>query len=202
MSKPDLTGVIDRLRAGIENDPTPDSLTFGEVLDAIGRRAYGPLLLLLGLLILSPATIVPGVSWAFAALVILIAGQLAFGKATPWLPRRLLRIALPRTPLLGFLNRVRPRAEKLDRSGWLQTRLPGLSEPPLVSAVALAIIAAASVIFPLGLIPFATIAPALAIVFFGVGMTARDGLWLFAGMAFFVAAICLSLPLIQKAFFD
>ena len=35
--------------------------------------------------------------------------------------------------------------------------------------------------FPLGLVPFAPLAPGVAIVIFGLGMTAKDGLFLLLG---------------------
>jgi hypothetical protein len=46
------------------------------------------------------------------------------------------------------------------------------------------------------LIPFAPLAPGLAVVFFGLGMTARDGLWLALGTAVVGGAFWLAKPLI------
>jgi hypothetical protein len=46
------------------------------------------------------------------------------------------------------------------------------------------------------LIPFAPLAPGLAIVLFGLGMTARDGLWLSVGILFTIGAFWLAAPLI------
>lgn len=184
----------------MEHDPTPDSLTFEEVLEGVGRRAYGPLFITVGLVALSPVTIVPGLTWLFAGLVFLIAVQMAVGAATPWLPPPLLRLKLPRQPTLGFLRRMRPHAERLERSGWLQTRLAFLSAPPLVNVVALAVIAAALVTIPLGLAPMGAVPPNLAVVAFGLGMTARDGLWLLLGTLVFALAVWAAAPLIFGLF--
>ena len=49
---------------------------------------------------------------------------------------------------------------------------------------------------PLGLIPFAPLAPGIAVVFFGLGMVARDGLWLLLGPAFLSGAIWLAMQVI------
>jgi hypothetical protein len=62
--------------------------------------------------------------------------------------------------------------------------------------VALFCIAAALITFPLGLIPLAPIVPGLAVVFFGLGMTAHDGLWLSLGMLVLGAAFWLAAPLV------
>lgn len=193
---PDLVSVLDRIRARIEQDETPDKLTVGEIVAAIGRRAYGPLLLIIGLFAVSPATILPGMTWLSAALILLISAQMALGLKQPWLPARLLRVGIPRDPLLGFLAKARPRVVKLEQGGWLRTRWPLLSAPPLVNLVALAIVAAALVTFPLGLIPLAPLAPGIAIVIFGVGMAARDGVWLLLGLIAFTVALWLAAPLI------
>ncbi len=193
---PDLVSVLDRIRARIEDDSTPETLTVGEVVDAIGRRAYGPLLLIIGLFAISPATIIPGMTWLSSALILLIASQMAFGRKQPWLPPQLLRVTVPGSSLVGFMAKIRPRVLRMEEGGWLRTRWPALSSPPLVNVVALAIVAAALVTFPLGLIPLAPLAPGIAIVAFGVGMTARDGVWLLLGLAGFALALWLALPLI------
>ena len=71
-----------------------------------------------------------------------------------------------------------------------------LSKPPFVNLVAVMCLLAALITFPLGLIPFAPLAPGLAVVFFGLGMVARDGLWLALGSAATAAAFWLVKPLI------
>lgn len=192
----DLLDVLDRVKRHIERDPTPESLTFGEVADAVGRRSFGPLLLIIGLFAISPLTAIPGLTWLSALLTFLVAVQMAVGMRRTWLPKPLLDVKLPRDPLARFIASVRPRAEKLERGGWLTTRLAFLSAPPFVNVVALLVMAAALITIPLGLIPFAPLAPGLAVVFFGLGMTARDGLWLLVGTALFVGALWFTGPLI------
>lgn len=192
----DLLEVLDRLKANLNADPTPEALNVGEIVDAVGRRSFGPLLLVVGLFAISPITAIPGLTWLSSLLILLIAAQMLFGAKRAWLPKPILDIDVPRQPFLGFIDKVRPRAEKLEQDGWLRTRLAFLSEPPLVNLVALAVIAAALITIPLGLIPLAPLAPGLAVVFFGIGMTARDGLWLLIGMGVFAAALWLAAPLI------
>jgi len=189
-----LSGVLDEISRKIETDETPDSLTIDEILDSVGRRSYGPLLLVVGLFSISPATILPGMTWLSAALVLLIAGQMALGMKRTWLPKSVLRVAAPRDQIIAGVAKLRPWAARIDSV--LKPRLTFLAKPPFVNLVALFCMAAALVTFPLGLIPFAPLAPGLAIVFFGLGMTAHDGLWLVLGVAAVSAATSLALPLI------
>ncbi|MEQ1492821.1 MAG: exopolysaccharide biosynthesis protein, partial [Terricaulis sp.] len=171
-----LEGVLDEIVAKCDNDSTPDTLTLAEILDSVGRRSYGPLLLVIGLFAISPATIVPGMTWLAAALTLLVAGQMALGLPRIWLPKKALQAQLPRDAVSSGIEKGRGAAKVIDRL--LKPRLTFLSKPPFVNIVALMVIAAALITLPLGLIPFAPLAPGLAVVFFGLGMVARDGVWL------------------------
>jgi hypothetical protein len=89
------------------------------------------------------------------------------------------------------IQKSRGLARAIDKL--LKPRLKSLSGPPFVNLIALLTIGAALITFPLGLIPFAPLAPGLAVVAFGLGMTARDGLWLLIGAAFVAGAFWLAL---------
>lgn len=182
-----LNEVLSEIAAKVEADPTPESLTLDEVLGAFGRRSYGPLLLVIGLFAISPATVVPGMTWFAAVVTLLVAGQMALGRHRTWLPRKLLQTQLPREGLLVGIEKSRSLARGID--GLLKPRLTFLSGPPFVNLIALLCIIAALITFPLGLIPFAPLLPGLAVVFFGLGMTARDGLWLLLGSGFVCGAL-------------
>ena len=189
-----LTDVLDEIAWKVDHDDTPEDLTLGEVLDSVGRRTYGPLLLVIGLFAISPATILPGMTWFAAALTLLVAGQMALGMKRTWLPRRALQAQLPREAVHAGVAGARNWAERID--GALKPRLTFLAKPPFVNVVALFCIAAALITFPLGLIPLAPLAPGLAVVFFGLGMVAHDGLWLSLGMAVLGGSFWLAAPML------
>lgn len=195
-AQPDgLSDVFDELAYSVNRDSANAHVRLGVLLGAVGRRSYGPLLLLIGLFAISPATIVPFMTSVVAAITLLIAGQMALGLRRPWLPRAALNIKVPRKPFCDFLDEARPRVEKIE-GVWLRPRLEFLSAPPFVNVVAICAIAAALITFPLSLIPFAPLAPGLAVVMFGLGMTARDGIWLVFGVALTAAAFLLAAPLV------
>ena len=189
-----LEDVLDEIAAKCDNDSTPDTLTLDEILESVGRRSYGPLLLVIGLFAISPATILPGMTWFAAALTLLVAGQMALGRPRIWLPKKALQAQLPRDAVRSGVEKGRGAAKVIDKL--LKPRLTVLSKPPFVNLVALMVIAAALITFPLGLIPLAPLAPGLAVVFFGLGMVARDGLWLALGTAVIAGTIWLTKPLI------
>ncbi len=177
----DFCSLLDVIEHKVDEDGQRTSITVREVFEVIGRRAYGPLLLLIGLISISPLTLIPGSTWAFAALTLVISLQLAFHKHTPWLPQQVLAIRLPEDPLAKFIEAARPTARVLDR--FVRPRLEFFADTPWVIGVALLCALAALITFPLGLIPLAPLAPGLAIVVFGLGLTARDGVLLALGGA-------------------
>jgi hypothetical protein len=189
-----LTDVLNEIAAKCDDDATPDSLTLDEILDSVGRRSYGPFLLVIGLFAISPATIVPGMTWLAALLTLLVAGQMALGLPRIWLPRKALQAQLPRNAVRSGIEKGRGAAKLIDKV--LKPRLRFLSKPPFVNLVALMVIAAALITFPLGLIPFAPLAPGLAVAFFGLGMVARDGLWLALGATIMLGTFWLTKSLI------
>jgi hypothetical protein len=183
----DLSSLLDVIESKVDEDGERTTITVREVLEVIGRRAYGPLLLLIGLIAISPLTLIPGSTWAFAALTLALALQLALHKRTPWMPPKVLAMRLPEEPLAKFIERARPTARFLDR--FVRPRLEFFADAPWVIGVALLIALAALITFPLGLIPLAPLAPGLAIVLFGLGLTARDGLLLALGGAIMGTAV-------------
>jgi hypothetical protein len=180
-----LSGLLDRIALETQG-VGEEKVRIGDLLSAIGRRAYGPLLLAIGLFSISPATIVPGLTWASAAVTFLIAAQLTLGMKRPWVPRRALDIEVPKAPLDGAIRRLKPWAARIDRI--IRPRFVALADPPCVNLIGLLAMAAALVTIPLGFTPFAPLVPGIAIVLLGLGVTARDGLLLSYGAAAMVGA--------------
>lgn len=190
-----LADVLDELSTSVNRESDLKGIRFGVLLSAVGRRSYGPLLLLLGLIAVSPLTALPFTTTIVAAVTLLIAGQMALGLKRPWLPKRVLDIQVPRKAFFKFLDGARPVVERID-GALLHERWTFMTVPLFVNLVALCVCAAALITFPLSLIPFAPFAPGIAIVLFGLGMTARDGVWLSIGILLTLGAFWLAAPLI------
>lgn len=189
-----LCEVLDELIAAA-GDADQEKVPVRALVNAVGRRAYGPLFLVVGLFAISPATILPLMTSFTSVVILAIAVQMILGFKRPWLPKSMLDIEAPRPAMHAFFEKLRPTVQKLD-GVWLRPRLTFLSKPPLVNLVALCIALAALITIPLSIVPLAPVLPGFAIVLFGLGMTARDGLWLGLGMLFTAgsAAFWLLLP--------
>lgn len=167
-----------------------DTVSVRDLLEAVGRRAYGPLLTLLGFVAVSPLTIVPGANSIVAIVILLIALQMAFGKKYPWVPSKILNFEFPREQLLKGVKGATGYVRPVD--ALLAPRFTFLTEPPFAMLIALICVAAALVTIPLSFVPLGPIVPSLAVLLFGLGVTARDGVViLLAGAALFGALMLL-----------
>jgi hypothetical protein len=185
-----LAGLIARVQTLAAEHPEIANITLGEILSAIGRRSYGPLLLAIGLFSISPATILPGMTWASAIVTLALAAQMIVGARHPWLPGRLLNVAVPRRGVRAAAQGARAWARRIDAV--LAPRLTFLADPPFINIAGLFCVAAALATFPLGLIPIAPLAPGVAIVLIGLGLSARDGLLLLCGGGALAGAVALA----------
>lgn len=179
----DLTSLLDVLQDKIDKDKgsgsAEKSITLKDLLRQFGSRSYGPILLVIGLVSISPAALIPFATTILATLTLLIALQLLFHRDHPWMPGFALRMKLSEKKLAGFIRFSRPATRVIDKV--IRPRLTFLSEPPWVFVIALMVVLAALATYPLSIIPIAPLLPGLAVSAFGLGLTARDGLLLAIG---------------------
>lgn len=172
------------------SDGGGDEVSVGEMIAGIGQRAFGPLLLVFALIALSPIGSIPGASVLFGTLIILVAGQMLIGRRSPWFPKRLTRISVGRNKMRASMARIGPYLGKIDKV--LKPRWRAILRPPSPRIVAALCIVLAALMYPLALVPWGVVAPALAIVVLSLGLTSHDGVLLAAGFVLSAAALGLS----------
>lgn len=150
-----------------------ESVSVGDLLNAVGRRSYGPVLLLLGFIAIGPLTIIPGASVLMALVTLIFALQMVIGRPYPWIPKKALEFSFPRKHLIAGVAVVDKYVVQVDR--FLKPRLTFLTRSPFVQIVALACVGAALVTLPLSFVPLGPFIPSLTILLFGLAITARDG---------------------------
>ncbi len=167
-----INDVLDRIhRAAQRHDP----VTVEVVMDAIGKRSFGPLLLLAGFVVLAPLIgDIPGVPTLMAIFVFLISIQLLINRSYFWLPQWLLVRSLEANKLLKAVEKSRRPAQFVDRM--IKPRLTVLITGPAGYAVAIACLVIALLMPPMELIPFSANIAGAALSFFGLAYIGRDGL--------------------------
>lgn len=147
----------------------PDRLTFTGLAAELQSRAWGGLLLIFAAINLLPLP--PGTSVFFAIPLLLVSAQMVFGRASPWFPARLDRRGVKKQELQRLVDKVEWLELRVERI--FKPRLARLTGPTatrLIGAVCflLALVAAIPV-------PLFHMAPAVAIVLFGLSLIYRDG---------------------------
>ena len=151
-----------------------------DVVHAVGRRSFGPLLLLAGLITLAPIIgDIPGMPTLMAVLVLLTSSQLLVGRETFWLPKWLLKRSLSRQKFDKALHYMKKPAKWVD--GLLGVRLAWMTGCIGIRVTAFACLLVALAMPPMEFIPFSANGAGLALTLFGLGLVARDGLMLALG---------------------
>lgn len=150
-------------------------ISLGEILDAVGRRSFGPILLLAGLVTLAPIIgDIPGVPTIMGFLVLLTAGQMLCGRRSFWLPEILLNRNVAGDSVRRAVAWLRRPARWLDRI--IRPRLRPFVRGPAVHGVAVVCIAIALAMPPMELVPFSANGAGLALTVFGMALIGGDGL--------------------------
>jgi hypothetical protein len=169
------------LETAIE-DCSDNKVTVGALLDGFGDRSFGPVIMLLGLLVvIPPVGAIPGLPMAVGAVILLFSLQIVFGADHIWMPEFVQKQGMSCDKLEEAEDRVKPWLARIDRM--ISRRLTWATGKVATRLAALAVSALALLLIPLELVPFAVGAPGAAIVLFGLALVARDGALMLASFA-------------------
>lgn len=177
-----LTETLDRLGEAGDGD---ERVTVDEMMEAIGRRSFGPLVLLAGIVMCAPGiSDIPGVPTLTGIFLGLVAGQMVFGRGEFWLPGWMLRrsVAAKTMSKLARSKWTRKPARWIDR--FVTERLSMLVGPGANRAVAIVCLLLALACPFTELIPLSGPAVGLALLAFGISLVAHDGLMVLLGFLF------------------
>lgn len=161
-----------------------DRILIADLIFALQDRAFGVLMLVLALPNLAPVA-VPGMSAILGLPLILLAGQLAWGRPIPWFPHWLARRTFSRAALERALVWTLPGLERVER--WLRPRLlllTGWGGERFLGAVC--VVLAILLFLP---IPFGSWLPALALCILALALVEKDGIAWLAGMVVGLASL-------------
>lgn len=181
MNEPSEPGEVESLVETVEKAADGDGdVSVGELVETIGNDALASLMLVSSLIMVSPASGIPGLSTAGATIIALAAIQLAVGRHTMWLPGFLAKRRVARSRLHKAADWLDKPARFLDRI--TGQRLSFLAARPFSIAPALLCVLIALCVPFLELIPFSASIAGSAIAFIALGLVARDGLLIILGV--------------------
>lgn len=170
---PDLTNLeqlLDKIETAAKSF---DRVSLEVIIKAVGNRSFGPLLLLVGAILASPLSGIPGMPTIMGLLVLLIAVQLLFRRDHFWLPRWLLKRSVEEKKLYKTLDWLRPPARFIDR--WLRPRLTVLIHGFSIYCIAITCLFIAIWLPAMELLPFTASGAGAILAAFGLALIAHDG---------------------------
>lgn len=181
---PDATGpkrTTDLLLETIEK-VEGERISIGELIDGLGERAYGILMLLFALPTILPAP--PGMSAITGMPIVVFSLQLMIGHPHPWLPGFLRRRSILRTDLLAVLTKAEPWLRKVEN--FTKPRLTYLVDGRMERFAGFVVFFLSIVlILPIFM---GNIFPSIAIALIALALMERDGIALVAGYVSAVAS--------------
>jgi hypothetical protein len=166
-----LEQLLDRIRS-IDGDHDPVSMKL--ILNSIGRRSFGPIMLLTGLIILAPLVgDIPGVPTLMGLIILLTASQLLVRRDSIWMPAFIVDRSVSRERMSRILDRLEKPSRIIDKLFYARLEFITGREGVVVIGIACVIIA---LILPLlEFIPFSANLAGIALTMFGLALIARDG---------------------------
>jgi len=156
------------------------------VIEVIGSRSFGPLLMLIGITLFSPLSGIPGMSFFMAVFVLLVAVQMLLGRKKFWLPPFILNRSVEHHKLQKALDWLSKPARGIDRV--LKPRLTFLVHRSGSYGIAVLCVVVGLCMPLMELVPFSSSAAGLALLILGLSLVAHDGLLALLAIAIFGGA--------------
>jgi len=158
---------------GLLHDADAERVTLGRLLDGLGDRSFGLVMLLLALL-----GAMPGVSAIVAPLLVILAVQMMLGHAGPVFPRRIAERSVPTRGLARTLGRAVPVLRAIE--SFIHPRWPTPFEAARRGVGLVVLLLGVLLLVP---IPLSNVPPALAIALLAVAWLEEDGILLCVALA-------------------
>lgn len=156
-------------------DADNKTVTLDAILDEVGHRSFGSMLLVAGLVTVAPIIgDIPGVPTIMGLFVLLAAGQILLHRDYIWLPEWMLNRSVKRDRFCRVLEWLRPAARFIDRG--IRPRLTWFTRDAGLHFIAVACIIIAVAMPAMEMVPFSANGAGAALTAFGLSLIAHDGL--------------------------
>jgi len=187
-------GAVETLLDRLHGEADGRDISLGHIVDTIGSRGTGPLLVVPALIAVSPVAAIPGLPTLLAVLIAVFAAQILIGKQRIWVPAAVRAREIDADTVKQTANRLHPVADVMDR--FLARRLTWAASKTATRIAAAAVIVLCCLVPPLELLPGAVVPPMLAIALIGLAMMVNDGVFMLIGLLAAAAAAMGTLSLL------
>ncbi len=181
--------VITETLQALKTETTGSEVSVEEIAESLNNRGFGSTLMVPALIAFLPTGAIPGVPALCAAMIGLVSVQIIVGRHYPWIPKSLGKLTLKRRKLVSAISTATPHTKVIDRI--LKPRFVFCTHPVAQKIAGAMCLILAGVMLAVGFIPFVPAALALPVIFFALGMAAKDGLMTIAGFVLSLGAMAL-----------
>ncbi len=163
-------------------------VSIGDVMDSLGSKSFGPLLLVPGLLLIPPGPAdIPGVPILLAIFIIIISAQLLMNRDHFWIPDWLENRNVESDGVSKAVGWLRKPAHFMDRCSRPRLEFLVTRGGQYATAVICILISLTTPI--LSLIPMSSSLAGAAFAAFGLALLSRDGVIALVAFAFSIATV-------------
>lgn len=180
-----LSGIVSRLHDIAEER---DQLHAGDLVEMIGTRTFGPLMVVPALIAILPIVgAIPGMTIVTGLLITLVAFQIVAGRKHAWVPDRVREIPIQRSALKRGADAFAPVAKRVD--SFTAHRWKWATHGMGLWLTAMVLVLLGLLMIPTALIPWGVMVPGTAALVLALGITVRDGLIVVIGWVCALAAV-------------
>jgi hypothetical protein len=155
-----------------------ESMTVGEIKNALHERGFGILLAIAAIPICLPVPVPPGYTTIFSIPLFIFSIQMVLGMQVPWLPAWIERKSIKRESLEKIIAKANPWLKKIENR--MQPRMTYISVHTWERIIGIfAFVFALSISLP---IPLTNFPPGWGILVMSLGLLNRDGVTILIGM--------------------
>jgi hypothetical protein len=185
-----LSEVLERVESVID----AEDLTFGDLITAVGRASFVPVLIVPALAVVSPLSGIPLFSSLCGMLIAIVSFQMLIRRDHLWLPRWITSRSIAAGRVQSAMKYLQPAANWLDAR--TRRRLAALVRPPFVSILQLCCLLCGAVMPLLEIVPFTSTILGAAVTLFALAMLVKDGLLAVLAFGAIAGAVALVVGLI------
>lgn len=168
---------------GLAQDKNLDGeVTYQDLICALGDRAFGIVILFFSLPTLLPLSAVPGVAFAFSLPIVVFSIQMICKRKSLWLPQQIARKSISHKKISTIIYAAVPYVVRLER--FLKPRWMWMTSyiMEIINGITILFLS----IFLMLPIPLSNFIFGGIIILFSLGITEKDGVFVFFGYFFFV----------------
>ena len=185
-----VTDIVDTM----EEMTARGTICVDDLLAKFGKSAHAPMLFIPAAMLVSPLSGIPLMSSLLGLTIMVVAMQAAIAREEVWLPRFIRRRELSAGKAHRVTETMRKMARKIE--GWTRRRLQALVSPPGRRLAYGSCACIGGIVPALELVPFSSSFIGGGVALIALGMMARDGLFVLAGLLLQLTALGLAFGVI------